>query len=343
MAAQNKYPIDIVLTWVDGSDPEWLAEKQKYTPKANTDTRISRYRDWDNLQYIFRGIEKFAPWVNNVFFVTWGHLPEWLNTAHPKLRIINHKDYIPKEYLPTFSANPIELNFHRIKELSEHFVYFNDDTFIINESIEEDFFNNGKPCDSAILTANSHVEDKYFMFMEYRATGILNKYFNSKEVISNNLDGWFSPKYGGMNRISKVLAEYPRFTGIWQHHLPTSLCKSTMIELWEKEGAKLNETCLNKFRYMTDFNQWLFKNWQLASNNFYPRDPKKFGKKFDLTNEDVFDDVRIYIERQKGKVICINDNDYSNFMKDDEEFGKVKNGLIKSFKRIMPEKSGFEN
>jgi hypothetical protein len=55
---------------------------------------------------------------------------------------VKHEDYIPKEYLPTFNANTIELNFHRIKELSEHFVYFNDDTFITNYMNESDFFEN---------------------------------------------------------------------------------------------------------------------------------------------------------------------------------------------------------
>ncbi|MBR6908270.1 hypothetical protein IKN40_07520 [bacterium] len=85
-------------------------------------------------------MEKFTPWVNNVFFVTCGHYPSWLNLNHPKLKFIKHEDYIPKEYLPTFCSHTIELNFHRIKELSEHFVYFNDDTFIINHMRESDFF-----------------------------------------------------------------------------------------------------------------------------------------------------------------------------------------------------------
>ena len=69
----------------------------------------------------------------------------WLNTENPKLTVVNHKDYIPEEYLPTFSSHPIELNLHRIKGLSEQFVYFNDDTFIINAMQPEDFFKKGLP------------------------------------------------------------------------------------------------------------------------------------------------------------------------------------------------------
>jgi len=117
-------PIDFVICWVDGNDPEWQKQKNYYDTSQQTDSREIRYRDWDNLQYWFRGVEKYASWVNKIHFVTWGHLPQWLNTDHPKLNIVRHEDYIPKKYLPTFSARPIEVNLHRIKGLAEHFVFF---------------------------------------------------------------------------------------------------------------------------------------------------------------------------------------------------------------------------
>ena len=126
--------------------------KVKIYRKQIHDTRNVRYRDWDTLKYWFRGVEKYAPWVNKIHFVTYGHLPKFLNTNNPKLNIVNHKDFIPKEYLPTFSANPIELNLHRIKDLSEQFVFFNDDMFVINKVKSTDFFKNGKPRDMASLT-----------------------------------------------------------------------------------------------------------------------------------------------------------------------------------------------
>ena len=138
----EKYPIDFIITWVDGNDPLWQAEKAKYQA-VKGDASVNRYREWDTLRYWFRGVEKFAPWVNKVFFVTWGHLPSWLNTEHPKLRIVKHTDYIPSEYLPTFSSRPIDMNFHRIEDLSEHFVYFNDDMFLLRPVQQADFFVNG--------------------------------------------------------------------------------------------------------------------------------------------------------------------------------------------------------
>ena len=99
--------IDFVITWVDGNDPEWQREKKARLGHmgipASVDDRKERYRDWDNLQYWFRGVEKYAPWVRKIHFVTWGHLPKWLNTEHPKLNIVRHEDFIPEKFRPTFN------------------------------------------------------------------------------------------------------------------------------------------------------------------------------------------------------------------------------------------------
>ena len=95
---ENK--IDFVIPWVDGSDEAWLSERRKYSPDKETGS-TSRYRDWDNLQYWFRGVEKFAPWVNHVYFVTCGHIPKWLNLSNPKLTVIRHEEFIDPESIPT--------------------------------------------------------------------------------------------------------------------------------------------------------------------------------------------------------------------------------------------------
>lgn len=336
-AQSDTYPIDIVIFWVDGSDPEWLAQKAEYSPtEPIADDRALRYRDWDNLQYLFRGIERFAPWVNKVFFVTWGHIPKWLDINAPKLKIVRHEDFIPSEYNPTFSSFVKELNMHLIPELSEHFVHFNDDMFLLKPTKRDDFFKNGKPCDCAILTAHSHNEAEPYMFMQYRATGIINKYFNSKEVIRKNRKGWFNLKYGKLLFRSWVLSSFPRFTGIWQQHMPYSLCKSAMVELWEKERENFHKTCLNKFRSMSDFNIWVVRNWQLASGNFEARSVK-IGKSFVLKDELSLGEITKYIEKQKSKIICINDADMSW-----DDFLLFKYKLNESFDKILPEKSEFE-
>ena len=100
--------IDFIVTWVDGNDPDWLKQKHEYLGAAynarEVDVRDVRYRPWDTLKYLFRGIDTYAPWVRRIHFVTWGHLPSWLNTSNPRLNVVKHSDYIPEKYLPTFSS-----------------------------------------------------------------------------------------------------------------------------------------------------------------------------------------------------------------------------------------------
>lgn len=135
----RKDTIDFVLIWVDGNDPKWQTIFMKYK-ENDGDKRPLRFRDMGTLRYWFRGVEKFAPWVNKVYFVTCGQRPNWLNTANPKLVCVRHDEFIPEKYLPTFSSHTIEFNLHRIPGLSEQFVYFNDDMFLIRETYRKDFF-----------------------------------------------------------------------------------------------------------------------------------------------------------------------------------------------------------
>ena len=107
--------IDFVLTWVDGSDPEWIRSRNSYCQKGK-EINEAHYRDWDILKYWFRAVEKYAPWVNRIHFVTCGQIPEWMNTEHPKLNLVHHRSFIPEAYLPTFNSRTIELNFHRRSE-----------------------------------------------------------------------------------------------------------------------------------------------------------------------------------------------------------------------------------
>ena len=145
--------IDIVILWVDGEDPSWIENKRFWQKESGIlDENKERYRDWGNLPYLFRGIEKYAPWVNNVFLVTDNQKPDWLNECYEKITVVDHREIIDKKYLPTYNSNAIEMNLHKIDKLSQNFVYFNDDMFLIDHTRAEDFFVNGVPKDTAAST-----------------------------------------------------------------------------------------------------------------------------------------------------------------------------------------------
>ena len=326
--------IDFVVIWVDGNDPAWRKERAKYAVRdINADDSEQRYRDWDTMRYWFRGVEKFCPWVHRVYFVTWGHLPEWMNVRNPKLKIVNHRDYIPPEYLPTFSSHTIELNLHRIEGLSEHFVYFNDDMFIIDSMRPEDFFVKGRPCDSAVMNVHCYNMEDMVVLAPFRDIGVINHEFNMHEVIRKNPFGWFHWKYGLYNLRNVILLACPRFPGILQQHLPASYLKSVFRDVWEKYYDILHDTCTHRFRQISDVNQWVFKEWQLASGNFYPR-KISIGKNIPAYH---IDEACRCISRQEAKMLCLNDTEMSP-----ERFESAKNQVIESFLSILPQKSSFE-
>ena len=326
--------IDFVIMWVDGNDLEWQKEKGKYRKNLKGDNRDFRFRDWDNLQYIFRGIEKFTPWVNRVHLVTWGHLPKWLNVNNAKLNIVKHSDFLPEEYRPCFNSEALEVNLHRISGLSDNFVYFNDDTFILRKMKDTDFFQNNTPCDSAILNVHCCELQDGGSLCNFLNIGIINKYFNMTDVLKNNFNKWFNIKYGVKGFRTLYLLPCPRFPGMLMQHLPTSFNKKTFETVWKLEKDVLDMTSKNKFREFADVNQWLFEEWQLASGNFVPRSPR-IGKT--LVGLPGLKEACEIVEKQKVKLLSFNDADMTY-----DDFVFARNKFNDSLSKILPEKSSFE-
>ena len=332
-----KEKIDFVLLWVDGNDPKWLEEKEKYSQgkKLGTSNTNNRYRDWGNLQFWFRSVEKYACWVNKIYFVTWGHVPEWL-IPNDKLKIVKHEDFIPKEYLPTFNSNTIILNLHRIKGLSENFVLFNDDMFLNDYVKQEDFFIDGVPRDqfSFNLISSTGSDSDSFNHMLLNNIDIINKYFDKNEVIKKNIFKVFNYKNGLKNNIkSTLLLAWSKIPGFENPHIAYSYNKSIFDKVWEYEYEVLNNTCKNKFRGLNDVTDWLIRYWQLCTGNFIPR-KYSFGKYLEI--KDTNEEIKTTVLDKKSKLICLNDvGEYENFEQTSKEIRKI-------LQTYLPNKSSFE-
>lgn len=328
-------PIDFVIPWVDGSDPAWRAEKARYagevssSPIAKWVDGEQRYRDNGLLRYWFRGVEKFAPWVNRVHFVTWGHLPPWLDVSHPKLHVVNHRDYIPAKWLPTYSSRCIELNFHRIGGLAGRFVYFNDDMYLTASVKPTDFFRKGLPCDAAIISP-IYLKDNGVR-AEINAMYVINDRFRKNAVLKANPLKWFSPRYGGALVRTLTQLPYGLFTGFYVHHLPVSYLKSTFEEVWREIPDVLERACAHRFRDDGDVNQWIMQFWQYCTGRFAPRGPK-IGSMYEGARH--ADAAIADIVGSRRKLLCWNDAaDVSP---------EVDDHLAAAFERLLPEPSAFE-
>lgn len=331
--------IDFVIPWVDNNDPEWQKSFEAYLPQSSrsSDTREIRYRNWENLKYWFRGVEKFAPWVNKVHFITCGHKPDWLNLNAPKLHFVKHSDYIPSEYLPTFSTRPILLNIHRIESLSEQFVCFDDDCFLINSVEPERFFKEKLPCDMAVLNAlTPRIPYSHNILSNIC---VLNSTFSKREVVRKNWRKWFSPQIGCLAFQTLASLTWPAFSGFYDHHLPQGYLKSTFKEAWRQCEDVLLRTTSEKFRTPTDVTPWLFRYWQLATGNFVQLDLNRDSKYFTI-NDRTLNKIIFTIKSQSNKIIVVNDGDSSTFV--NTSFEEAREKLITAFAQILPEKSSFE-
>ena len=336
--------IDFVLPWVDGSDEAWRALKRKYEgseahissdPEANAGCR---YQDYGLLKYWFRGVERFAPWVNRVFFVTCGQKPDWLDESNPKLRLVDHKDYIPADYLPTFHSNTIELNLNRLDSLSERFVLFNDDTFLLRPVRPEFFFKNGLPvipCDLGIPTWLGCSNTRRIVINN---CGILNWSLDVRHLVRKNILKFTNAAALGLPRVAKNILSLavnriviPGTFG----HLAQAHLKSTLDEIWRTNPHIMDLTSRCRFRSDECVNQWLACAWNMVSGRFYPAHEKKRGL-FLKIDANELSRIRDVLGRQSSPLLCLNDKG------DTPELEQCFREVAEAFDNLLPEKSSFE-
>lgn len=328
-------PIDFVVLWVDCNDAEWQKEKNRYAGVADVDNSVIRYQDWENFKYWFRSVEKYAPWVNRVHLVTNWQVPDWINTECPKLNLVKHSDYMPSASLPTFNSSAIEVGICDIQELSDHFVYFNDDMFLTAPVSKDYFFKNAVPVDMpGFICAPQTRDDNVFSFLMKNNNDVIFSHFNKKNIVVDGFKRWFRPWYGKTFVRSLVYAIQKGRVGFVIPHLSTPYVKEDFTRVWDKESEKLIRTQHNRFRSKTDLTHFLFRNWRMCEGKYVAR--KSTGKYFSVSDEEVAKKVATAIINNKYPEICINE------VCSGETFERVKDIVNNAFEQKFPEKSMFE-
>ena len=280
------------------------------------------------------------PWVHKIYLITCGQVPDWMNKeADDRLVIVNHSDYIPKEYLPTFSSHPIELNLHRIKELSEHFIYLNDDYFVINETSPEDFFVDGLPCDYALEDPITPDHKDIFNNILINNMVLLNSHYDRRTVLKEQKKKFYSmcDKKAFVTNMCFRPLKRNHFFGLHYSHLASNILKSTIEKVWTENREILEATSSHKFRNADDVNQFIFKNEQYVTGKFHPYNINRFGRAIQLddTIEGAVEDVCRTITDSDYKMICINDCNI-------EDFDNTRTKINAALEKILPNPSVWE-
>lgn len=327
--------IDIVLTWVDNKDPAWIKEYEKYSKEKLYDVR---FEELGTLKYIFRGIENFLPWIRTVHFVTFGHLPSWMNLEHPKLQIVNHHDIFPDtSVLPTFNSSAIEMNFHFIQGLSETFIYFNDDTFVLKQLPKEYFFTNGLPNDFYIVRSLFH--DDMFSHLLHSDMQIINDKMSKEHSLMKQFSRVLTLKYGWKALVrSSLLLVIGRQIPLFElYHHPQPHLKSNFIEVNNEYPEIIQKVRGLRFRSCNDVNQYVFRFWGLIKGKYYP---KKNNDAYYVGVNDI-NDLTIELNKLKTikpALVCFNEEpDFST-----ETYHRYKQLLHKYLDKQLSEKSLWE-
>ena len=261
--------MDIVITYVNGNDPVWKKDYEKFT---NVPVMEKRFRDWGTLKYLLRGIQKHMPFIENVFLVVShpSQVPSWVDPD--QLKVVLHSDFIPARLLPTFNCNPIEMHLHLIEGLSEEFIYFNDDLFPVADSRPEDFYRDGK----AVLGFSSH----------WYAGGMFKK-------ICRNSD-----------RCARRLAELPASCRFMRpQHACQPMFRSVCTEVYDLCQAEILQS-LTRTREASNLNQYLYLDYAFFKGRMIPERISCRHFSVAVTSET---GIRNYIENPSRKFMCIND------------------------------------
>lgn len=337
---RNSYPIDFVVTWLDSSDPQWQEQYLQYK-YGGARSESARFRNMDIFRYWFRAVERYAPWVNKVYLVTNGTFPKWINPDHPKLVLVKHSDYISEEFLPTFNSITIEFFLHKIKGLSEHFVYFNDDCFLNAPIKPEIFFRKGLPCDNnceSILNVPVYSKDDRFgIYMSILANiGVINAHFKRWDTVCQSFRRWYGIHLGLKGLfLSLFLRRQKRFVGFGWRHFEHSFLKSTFEEAWRAEPDMLRASC-TRFREDITLNPYFFRYWQFATNRFYPT--KLYSTKLFTLRASLMSQVESALRNPRICSVCLNDTAKCP----DDEFVEIDKMLQSFLDKKFPSKSAFE-
>lgn len=302
------WPVDIVYTWVNMGDPNWVSLWDTAFPDKPIDR--DRYSSRDELLYSLRALCKFLPWFHKIHIVSNCSRPAWLK-ENPRINWVTHEDiFTDNLQLPTFNSHAIEACLHRIPGLSERFIYFNDDMFLAAPIYYSDFFDS--------FGRSACRLEPYGMVAEGNMYDETREYLAPAINCQNLIRSWF-PSY---------------FASRLHRHAPYALRKSILTELESRISDKFNETRNAKIRSQSDINitSFLYHHYALATGRAFevsdsafiarPENIEKLTKKEGIRGH---------------SFICFNDGDGS------ASDGAYEHAYRTIMEKEFPFKSNFES
>ncbi len=303
--------IDLVYLWVDGNDPQWLKKKEQYLDNSIKHTALAgRYENNDELKYSLRSVEKYLPWVRKIFIVTDNQVPEFLDIENPKITIVHHSEIIPLELLPTFNPWVLENFIHNIPNLSEKFIYANDDFFVNTDLQPNFFFKDGLPI--------FRMKSSHGFITELKLKKFFRRFLNTYDL-------------GTLSILQLIKKKYGKRLYLRKHHNIDAYLKSDYKKATEAVFNEIKHTLHNRFRKDNDFHRMLFDCYILIKERGHLQYSTKNDSCVISLEETDYQQVLNYYQ---PKLFCLNDTSQAT----EEDRKKVQPFLD----TLFPNKSQFE-
>jgi hypothetical protein len=288
---------------VNGADTTWLRDYTKVT--GTHIPSVVRYRPWGTLKYLLRGVERYMPFIRNVVLIVAypTQVPVWLNTS--KVKVVYHKDFIPKRYLPTFNSCVIESFFWNIQGIADRVIYFNDDMFPIGAMGELDFFTDNIP------------------------------HIRFKDPISySNKNIFESQSRAGMDMIANALGKplYDKGKLLLPYHISQAITRRGMDRVKEMCSDAIHLS-ISPIRTVKNVNQYIYAYYQYYTDDYINLTVNY--KYFEIT-ESSLDRIKHEIINGDYQMMCLNDSDKI------KDYSKVRNRLCDAFETKFPKKCRYE-
>ncbi|MFI3263869.1 MAG: stealth family protein [Rikenellaceae bacterium] len=317
--------IDLVYLWCDGNDIEWRKRRNKYLHGVDTSDEQSfcegRVVDNNDLLYSLRSAEICAPWINHIYIITDNQCPKWLDLTNDRLTVVDLREICDEEILPLYNSTSIELNIHKIKGLSEYYIYANDD-MMFGRAISPDFF----------FTNDGKVKCR-----------VVKRRINTKSQQTYKIT---------INRVIKtIVSDFgEEYNDLQPHHQIDAYLKSSVAECVEKYAEWSQKTLNNRFRSPEDMQRHILVLYALATKRgvmicrtgfWIPKVIKPLMALLGLSDgvDSHYYSVRrknivSKVKRYRPALICFNDGDRV------KEHHRTR--LKKVYEELFPLKSSFE-
>lgn len=324
MHTSDNKKIDIVIAWVDGDDPRLKAKRARYQETSNAPSDAissTRFASNDEIYYNIASILKYLPFCRHIYIVADDQKPELIDEfvsqgvcSTDKIRIIDHRDIFSgyEQFLPTFNTRSIETMLWNITDLSEYFIYMNDDFFFNQPVTLEDFIDN----------------DKFILHGHWRKTAALNAKLNFRKTKSKLLGKPIQPRHTFAQMLSAKVLGMDQFFEI--HHYPHIVDKAILKNYLLKHPQFLETQIKYKFRDVAQVNPiTLMNHLKIQKNQAFLQADTAVNY---LKNESSVEDFLSNLDNDEYKYGCIQSLDRL----DSDSYQKVATAMTNKFIAYLP-------